>query len=84
MPRVTGAIRMPWYNDEDFNIIKRTKVSESTDILLEGNILDAFNRHVFNRPTDFNVHDTAGFGLIPYGDQLLGPRVIQMQLKFEF
>jgi hypothetical protein len=84
MPRVTGQIRMPWYNDEDFNIMKRTKITEGTDILLEGNILDAFNRHVFNRPTDFNINDHAGFGMIPYGSQLLGPRVIQLQLKVEF
>jgi hypothetical protein len=84
MPRVTGQIRMPWYTDEDFNILKRTKITESTDILLEANILDAFNRHVFNRPTDFNINDTAGFGKIPYGSQLLGPRVLQLQLKVEF
>ena len=84
MPRVTGALRMPWYNDEDFNLLKRTKMTESTDILLEANVLDAFNRHVFDRPTDFNIYDTNGFGKLNPSNLLLGPRVIQLQLKIEF
>ena len=84
MPRVTGQIRMPWYNDEDFNLLKRTKMTESTDILLEANVLDAFNRHVFNRPGDFNIYDPNGFGKLNPSSLLLGPRVIQLQLKIEF
>ena len=84
MPRVTGAIRMPFYHDEDFNVLKRTRLTEGTDILLEASALDAFNRHIFNRPTDFNIYDTVGFGRLNPSSLALGPRVLQMQLKFEF
>ena len=84
MPRVTGAIRMPKYESEDFNIMKRTHVTERTDILLEASALNSFNRHVFNRPTDFNIYDPAGFGRLNPTSLLLGPRVLQLQLKFEF
>jgi hypothetical protein len=84
MPRVTGAIRMPPFLSEDFNILKRTTVTEKTDFLLEASFLNAFNRHLFNRPTDFNIYDPVGFGKENVSGPLLGPRVLQMQLKFEF
>ena len=85
MPRVTGAIRMPPFMSEDFNILKRTNVTEKTDFLLEASFLNALNRHVFNRPTDYNIYDTSGgFGKENVAGPLLGPRVLQMQLKFEF
>ena len=84
MPRVTGAIRMPMYESEDFNIMKRTRITEGTDILLQASAINAFNRHVFNRPTDFNIYDPNGFGKLNPSNLLLGPRVLQMQLKFEF
>ncbi|MGA8272664.1 MAG: TonB-dependent receptor, partial [Candidatus Sulfotelmatobacter sp.] len=60
--RVTGAVRMPIYPSEDFNIIKRTKITESKDVLLQASFIDAFNRHVFNRP-DVQPYDAA-FGFI--------------------
>jgi Carboxypeptidase regulatory-like domain len=80
--RVTGAVRMPMYPSEDFNILKRTRFSESTDLVFEASFLDAFNRHVFNRP-DVNPFD-GGFGHISPNNTLLGPRKIQLQLKFEY
>jgi hypothetical protein len=83
MPRVTGAVRMPVYASEDFNLLKRTKITESTDILFQVSFIDAFNRHVFNRPPDLNPNDAA-FGLINPDNTLLGPRKIQLQLKFEY
>ena len=84
MPRVTGAIRMPAFMSEDFNVLKRTRITEGTDILLEASALNSFNRHVFNRPTDFNIYDPVGFGKLNPSNLALGPRVLQMQLKFEF
>lgn len=80
--RVTGAVRMPIYPSEDFNILKRTKITESKDILLQASFIDAFNRHVFNRP-DVQPYDAA-FGFINANNTLLGPRKIQLMLKFEY
>jgi hypothetical protein len=82
LPRVTGVVRMPIYPSEDFNIIKRTKITESKDVLLQASFIDAFNRHVFNRP-DVQPYDAA-FGFISPSNTLLGPRKIQLMLKFEY
>ena len=92
LARVDGAIRMGPYLSEDFNLLKRTKITESSDVLLQVNFLNAFNRHIWNRPGDLNPNDGAAFGLINYntysttggGGYLLFPRRIQLQLKYEF
>jgi len=57
-PRVDGAIRMSPYLSEDFNLLKRTKITESSDMLLQVSFLNAFNRHIWNRPGDLNPYDS--------------------------
>jgi hypothetical protein len=100
MPRVDGAIRMSPYLSEDFNLLKRTKITEGSDLLLQVSFLNAFNRHIWNRPGDLNPYDSVipcpgcqtQFGLVNVfnvsntggGGYLLLPRKIQLQLKFEF
>jgi hypothetical protein len=89
--RVDGAVRMSPYLSEDFNLLKRTKITESSDVLLQANFLNAFNRHIWNRPADLNPYDAA-FGQVNYGTfsstggggYLIFPRRIQLQLKIEF
>jgi hypothetical protein len=89
--RVDGAVRMAPYLSEDFNLLKRTKITEGSDVLFQANFLNAFNRHVWNRPADLNIIDSA-FGEVNYGNfsttggggYLLYPRRIQLQLKVEF
>jgi hypothetical protein len=90
MPRVTGAVRMPVYASEDFNILKRFRITESRNVLLQASFIDAFNRHVFNRP-DLNPNDynyanvgAGAFGRLNIDNTLLGPRKIQLMLKFEY
>jgi hypothetical protein len=83
MPRVTGAVRMATFASEDFNLLKRFKFTESKDLLFQASFIDAFNRHVFNRPPDLNPNDGA-FGLLNPDALLLGPRKIQLMLKFEY
>ena len=91
MPRVTSEARMGWYLSEDFNFLKRTKITENTGILLQVSMINAFNRHIWNRPPDLNPYDAA-FGQVDWktysstggGGYLLGPRKVQLQLKFEF
>jgi hypothetical protein len=89
--RVDGGVRMRPYMSEDFNLLKRTKITERSDVLLQANFLNAFNRHIWNRPADLNPYDGA-FGQVNYGSfsttggggYLLYPRRIQLQLKVEF
>lgn len=75
-PRVNGNIRMGAYLSEDFNLMKRTKITEGSDIQLQANFLNAFNRHVWNRPGDLGPYDSSGvnglgpnatFGVIDWG-----------------
>jgi hypothetical protein len=77
-PRVDGAIRMGPYFSEDFNLLKRTKITESSDVLFQVNFLNAFNRHVWNRPGDLGLNDSGAtkgqsnglggnFGVIDWG-----------------
>jgi hypothetical protein len=82
MPRVTGAVRMPVFASEDFNVLKRFRFAESKDLLFQASFINAFNRHVFNRP-DLNPTD-GSFGQINPDNVLLGPRKIQLMLKFEY
>jgi hypothetical protein len=91
-PRVDGSVRMSPYDSEDFNLLKRTKMTETSDVLLQVNVLNAFNRHIWNRPNDLGPNDGAAFGVINYnnfsttggGGYLIFPRRIQLQLKVEF
>jgi hypothetical protein len=55
--RVDGAVRMRPYLSEDFNLLKRTRITQRSDVLLQANILNAFNRHIWNRPGDLNPYD---------------------------
>jgi hypothetical protein len=57
-PRVDGSVRMGAYLSEDFNLMKRTKITEGSDLLLQVNFLNAFNRHVWNRPGDLGLLDS--------------------------
>jgi Carboxypeptidase regulatory-like domain len=91
LTRVDSAVRMATYASEDFNLLKRTKITETSDVLFQANFLNAFNRHIWNRPGDLNPYDGA-FGQVNYGTfsttggggYLLFPRRIQLQLKVEF
>jgi hypothetical protein len=83
MPRVTNAVRMPVFASEDFNLLKRFRFAETKDLLFQASFINAFNRHVFNRPPDLNPNDGA-FGLINPDNLLLTPRKIQLMLKFEY
>jgi hypothetical protein len=91
LPRVTGEARMGAYMSEDFNFLKRTKITEGSNVLLQVSMINAFNRHIWNRPSDLNPFDPS-FGRIDVfnysttggGGYLLGPRKVQLQLKIEF
>ncbi|HUA14351.1 MAG TPA: carboxypeptidase-like regulatory domain-containing protein [Verrucomicrobiae bacterium] len=57
-PRVDGSIRMGAYLSEDFNLMKRTQITENSDVLFQVNFLNAFNRHIWNRPGDLGPIDS--------------------------
>ncbi len=80
MPRITGEVRSQKYFNEDFSIIKRLRLTESQSILLKGELVNAFNRHVFSRPDAGPADGTFGavFGTVD------GSRKVQLALRYQF
>jgi hypothetical protein len=85
LARELGTARSFFFSAEDFNILKRTQITERADILFQMTFLNAFNRHIFDahNSVDLNPNDPA-FGILNTNNTLEGPRRIQLQLKLEF
>jgi hypothetical protein len=49
--RVTNAIRMNGFKNEDLSIIKNTHITEKVDFQLKYEMLNAFNRHAWGVPS---------------------------------
>ena len=97
MSRTIGNVRDPKYVSEDFNLTKRTHVTEKLDLLLRATAIDAFNRHIFNRSFDLNPAPTNAnpqgncraaninvFGCLDTSATILGPRALQLEFRIEF
>lgn len=86
-PRVFGNVRMPLWLDEDFSLNKRTPITENKTLTFQMDMTNAFNRHVFAQPDNNpfgGTYDpsTQSFGMIT--NSLLGPRIVQFQLRLEY
>jgi hypothetical protein len=79
-PRVNGDARALNYYNEDFSIIRNFKLYEPVTLQLKGEMLNAFNRHIFNRP-NANPND-ADFGLV--NGTISAPRAVQFTLRLNF
>ena len=79
MARVIG-VRMPAFKQEDFSLIKRTTITERLNLELRFDLLNAFNRHIWNRPDTGVTSPT--FGVI--NNTLDAPRSGQFEAKFNF
>ncbi len=85
MSRTISQVRSLFYKSEDFNVLKRTYITERTDILFQLSLLDAFNRHIFDDRTAVNLNpNDPHFGILNPAATIMGPRRVQLQLKFEF
>jgi Carboxypeptidase regulatory-like domain len=95
MTRTTGEIRSYKYLTEDFSFIKNFPLyTERLRLQLKGEMIDAFNRHIFNRPNTDGPSDFYSFGYVnpqamdngnvlgEPGDG--GPRRVQFTLKAQF
>jgi hypothetical protein len=80
MPRNSADIRSFGFYDEDIGINKTIPIREGINAEFRGEMFDAFNRHVFNKP-DSGVQDTS-FGQV--GSTLLGPRNVQFVLRITY
>lgn len=80
MPRNSADIRSFPFYDEDIGIAKTFTITERVKAEFRGELFNAFNRHVFNKP-DSGVQDT-NFGQV--SSTLLGPRNGQFVLRISF
>jgi len=80
MARTLGAVRMKPFDNEDFNLIKHIPIKERLNLILQFSAINAFNRHVFDRPPDTNANDP-NFGLLNTNATLETPRRLQIQMK---
>jgi hypothetical protein len=80
MPRNSSDIRSFGFYDEDFGINKHIPIHERFSADLRGEMFNAFNRHVFNKP-DSGVQDTT-FGQVT--STLLGPRNVQFSFRINY
>jgi hypothetical protein len=84
LPPVVSWWRSPAFKNEDFSILKRTRIREGQDILFKLDIPNAFNRHTFGA-IDGGPGDST-FG-VPGGSShtvINAPRTLQATLRYEF
>jgi hypothetical protein len=85
MARTLGNVRMKHFDNEDFNLMKRFPITERVNIEFKASAINAFNRHVFDRPGDTNANDPiTAFGVINTNATIDTPRRLQLQLKLNF
>ncbi len=80
MPRNSADIRGFGFSDEDFGINKTIPIHDNIKAEFRGEMFNAFNRHIFNKP-DSGIQD-ASFGQI--GSTLNGPRNVQFVLRITY
>jgi len=79
-PRNNGDARAPNYYNEDFSIIRNFAIREPVSLQLKAELLNAFNRHIF-QVGNTNPNDP-DFGLID--GTIDAPRVVQFTLRLNF
>jgi hypothetical protein len=79
-PRNTTEFRTPISSDEDLSLNKSFMLRDSLHVDFRGELFNAFNRHVFNKP-DTGITDP-NFGQI--NSTLNGPRNVQFVLKLQY
>ena len=87
LPQYLSSLRNPGYVNEDFSIIKSTKIFETHTLMFKFDIPNAFNRHVFGRrdgkltSSTFGAPGNANFNGFTV---LNAPRKLQLTLRYQF
>jgi len=86
-PRNNGDARNPNYFNEDFSLIRNFHITESVSLQAKGELLNAFNRHIFAvaDAADTGPYD-ANFGRVTSTVDGFGfaQRVLQLTLRLNF
>ncbi len=83
LPRTTPDAFGPHYYNEDFSIIRNFHMFESATLQIKGELLNAFNRHIFAvaDTIDAGPYDR-NFGLV--NSTIDQPRVVQFTMRLNF
>jgi hypothetical protein len=79
-PRTLGSVRSPWQFTSDLSVGKQFPIREQMNLEFRVEARNAFNHPVFAAPN--TTVDDPSFGTI--GDLSIGPRELQLGLKFNF
>jgi hypothetical protein len=79
-PRTMGSIRSPWAFSSDLSLAKQFPVREAMNLEFRIEAHNAFNHPVFGTP--YTSVDDSSFGQIDH--TLVGPREVQLAIKFNF
>ncbi|MEO6982688.1 MAG: hypothetical protein ABI072_06190, partial [Edaphobacter sp.] len=80
IPRVTSAVRLNPFFNEDFSLIKTTLIKEGINFVLQIQALNAFNRHAWATP-NLDPNELQ-FG-VP-SDPIVKPRQMQITADISF
>lgn len=81
-PTYDNLRTLPFYT-EDFSILKKTRISETTSLELRAEIFNLFNRGRFGAP-DTNLDNPGNYGNQGRFSDIFQPRRIQIGLRFLF
>ncbi len=79
-PRNNGDARSPNYYNEDISIIRNFTIKERLTFQIKGEMLNAFNRHIFSIPD--SVPYDQGFGVV--NNTIDPPRTVQFTARLYF
>jgi len=81
-PTYDNMRTLPFYT-EDFSILKKTRITETTSFELRAEFFNLFNRSRFASP-DTNIDNPGNFGFQSRFSDIFQPRRIQIGLRFLF
>ena len=84
-PAVLSNARTQPFFREDFNLLKKTAITETTSLEFRAEAFNAFNRHRYFQPNgDLNAGQNFGVSNIVNDTTVFAPRTLQLGLRFIF
>src|SRR5205085_7684953 len=83
-PVLDSAHVLP-FKSENFNILKKTRITETTSFEFGAEFFNILNRHRYFQPNgDFRNLNVFGFSDVIADPNIYGPRTIQLRFRFLF
>lgn len=83
-PAVLDDVRFSGYQNEDFSILKRTRLTETVTLEIGAEIFNAFNRHRYSLPVNNTALGNFGFSSVIAEPLFAPPRSVQLRGRIIF